>query len=175
MQEAHVHAGTEEVLCPLVQDQMEILLDEMRLSENPCQHNHDLSYYFDHTESDLVSINPIGEIKFSIGDGDGVRHNKTSIDSLYSCTDEQRKRPLTWVGGLGCVVFCGLDVPIEGDELLRVVLNPGLTDQLVTYQPEHPWVGFHLGNLLCHGEWDLDLRESLIGGLDCLLESLCLG
>ena len=79
------------------------------------------------------------------------------------------------VGGLGCVVFCGLDVPIEGEELLRVVLNPGLTDQPVTYQPEHPWVGFHLGNLLCHGEWDLDLRESLIGGLDCLLESLCLG
>ena len=29
MQEAHVHAGTEEVLCPLVQDQMEILLDGM--------------------------------------------------------------------------------------------------------------------------------------------------
>ena len=77
---------------------MEILLDEMRLSENPCQHNHDLSYYFDHTESDLVSINPIGEIKFSIGDGDEVRHNKISIDSLYSCTDEQRKRPLTWGG-----------------------------------------------------------------------------
>ena len=75
---------------------MEILLDGMRLSENPCQHNHDLSYYFDHTESDLVSINPIGEIKFSIGDGDEVRHNKISIDSLYSCTDEQRKRPLTW-------------------------------------------------------------------------------
>ena len=96
MQEVHVHAGTEEVLCPLNLDQMEILLDGMRLSENPCQHNHDLSYYFDHTESDLVSINPIGEIKFSIGDGDEVRHNKTSIDSLYSCTDEQRKRPLTW-------------------------------------------------------------------------------
>ena len=71
----------------------------MSSSENPCwtcQHNHDLSYYFDHTESDLVSINPIGEIKFSIGDGDEVRHNKISIDSLYSCTDEQRKRPLTW-------------------------------------------------------------------------------
>ena len=79
------------------------------------------------------------------------------------------------VGGLGCVVLCGLDVSIEGEELLRVVLNPGLTDQLVTYQPEHPWVGFHLGNLLCQGEWDLDLRESLIGGLDCLLESICLG
>ena len=73
------------------------------------------------------------------------------------------------------MVFCGLDVPIEGEELLRVVLNPGFTDQLVTYQPEHTWVGFHLGNLLCQGEWDLDLRESLIGGLDCLLESLCLG
>ena len=56
------------------------------------------------------------------------------------------------VGGLGCVVFCGLDVSIEGEELFRVVLNPGLTDQLVTYQPEHTWVGFHLGNLLCHGE-----------------------
>ena len=79
------------------------------------------------------------------------------------------------VGGLGCVVFCGLDVPIEGEELLRVVLNPGFTDQLVTYQPEHTWVGFHLGNLLCQGEWDLDLREGLVCGLDCLLESLCLG
>lgn len=155
---------------------MEILLDGMRLSENPCQHNHDLSYYFDHTESDLVSINPIGEIKFSIGDGDEVRYNKISIDSLYSCTDEQRKRPLTWGGwSWVCVVFCGLDVPIEREELLRVVLNPGFTDQLVTYQPEHTWVGFHLGNLLCQGEWDLDLRESLVCGLDCLLESLCLG
>ena len=36
MQEVHVHAGTEEVLCPLDLDQMEILLDGMRLSENPC-------------------------------------------------------------------------------------------------------------------------------------------
>ena len=124
----------------------------------------------------LYLFNPIGEIKFSIGDGDEVRHNKTSIDSLYSCTDEQKKKTThLGVGGLGCVVFCGLDVPIEGEELLRVVLNPGFTDQLVTYQPEHTWVGFHLCNLLCQGEWDLDLRESLIGGLDCLLESLCLG
>ena len=52
------------------------LRNGMRPSENTCwtcQHNHDLSYYFDHTESDLVSINPIGEIKFSIGDGDEVR------------------------------------------------------------------------------------------------------
>lgn len=71
--------------------------------------------------------------------------------------------------------FCGLDVPIEGEELLRVVLNLCLTDELVTYQPELTWVGFHLGNLLCHGEGDLYLRESLIGGLDCLPESLCLG
>lgn len=50
--------------------------DGMRPSENTCwtcQYNHNLSYYFDHTESDLVSINPIGEIKFSIGDGDEVR------------------------------------------------------------------------------------------------------
>ena len=80
---------------------MEILLDGMewvlqKIPAGMCQYNHDLSYYFDHTESDLVSINPIGEIKFSIGDGDEVRHNKISIDSLYSCTDEQRKRPLTW-------------------------------------------------------------------------------
>ena len=97
------------------------------------------------------------------------------IDSLYSCTDEQRKRPLTWVGGLGCVVFCGLDVPIEGEELLGVVPDPGLTDELVTYQPELTWVSFHPGNLLCHGEGDLYWRESLIGGLDCLPESLCLG
>ena len=97
------------------------------------------------------------------------------IDSLYSCTDEQRKRPLTWVGGLGCVVFCGLDVPIEGEELLGVVPDPGLTDELVTYQPELTWVSFHPGNLLCHGEGDLYWRESLIGGLDCLPEPLCLG
>ena len=154
---------------------MEILLDGMRLSENPCQHNHDLSYYFDHTESDLVSINPIGEIKFSIGDGDEVRHNKTSIDSLYSCMMNKEEDHSLGVGGLGCVVFCGLDVPIEGEEFLRVVLNPGLTDQLVTYQSELTWIGFHLGNLLCHSEGDLYLREGLIGGLDCLLESLCLG
>ena len=96
MQEVHVHAGTEEVLRPLDLDQMEILLDGMewvlqKIPAGMCQHNHDLSYYFDHTESDLVSINPIGEIKFSIGDGDEVRHNKISIDSLYSCTDEQKK------------------------------------------------------------------------------------
>ena len=77
---------------------MEILLDGMRLSENPCQHNHDLSYYFGSAGFIFVSINPIGEIKFSIGDGDEVRHNKISIDSLYSCTDEQRRRPLTWGG-----------------------------------------------------------------------------
>ena len=181
MQEAHAHAGGT-CTCrdrggavSLVPRPMETLLDGMRLSENSCQHNHDLSYYFDHTESGLVSINPIGEIKFSIGDGDEVRHNKISIDSLYVVLINKEEDHSLGVGGLGCVVFCGLDVPIEGDELLRVVLNPGLTDQFVTYQPEHPWVGFHLGNLLCHGEWDLDLRESLVCGLDCLLESLCLG
>lgn len=56
--------------------------DGMSSPENPRRHNHDLSYYFDHTESDLVSINPIGEIKFSIGDGDEVRHNKISIIKL---------------------------------------------------------------------------------------------
>lgn len=60
---------------------------------------------------------------------------------------DKKRRPLTWVWVvLGVMVCCGLDVPIEGEELLRVVLNPGLTDQ-----PEHPWVDFHLGNLLCHG------------------------
>lgn len=93
------------------------------------------------------------------------------IDSLM---DKEEDHSLG-VGGLGCVVFCGLDVPIEGEELLRVVPDPGLTDELVTYQSELTWVGFHLGNLLCQGEGDLDLRESLIGGLDCLLESICLG
>lgn len=73
------------------------------------------------------------------------------------------------------MAVCGLDVPIEGEELFRVVLYPGLTDEFVTYQPEHTRVGFHLGNLLCHSEGDLDQREVLVGGLDCLLESLCLG
>ena len=118
MQEVHVHAGTEEVLCPLDQDQLIVFI--------------------------VVLIDK--EEDHSLG-----------------------------VGGLGCVVFCGLDVPIEGDELLRVVPDPGFTDELVTYQSELTWVGFHLGNLLCHSEGDLDLREGLIGGLDCLLESICLG
>ena len=54
----------------------------MSSPENPRRHNHGLSYYFDHTEFDLVSINSIGEIKFSIGDGDEVRHNKISIIKL---------------------------------------------------------------------------------------------
>lgn len=77
--EAHVHAGCT-CTCRdrggavfLGSRPMEILLDGMRLSKVSFQHNHDLSYYFNHTESDLVSINPIGEIKFSIGDGDEVR------------------------------------------------------------------------------------------------------
>ena len=87
----------------------------------------------------------------------------------------KKKTTHLWVGGLGDGGGLRSIISIEGDELLRVVLNPCLTDELVTYQPEHPWVGFHLGNLLCHGEGDLYLRESLIGGLDCLLESLCLG
>ena len=73
MQDVHVHAGTKEGTVSLGPGPMEILLDGMRLSENPYQHNYDLSYYFDHTESHLVSINTIGEIKFSIGDGDEVR------------------------------------------------------------------------------------------------------
>ena len=85
MQEAHVHAGTEEALCPLVQDQWRLYLMEwvlQKIHTGMRRHNHGLSYYFDHTESDLVSINPIGEIKFSIGDGDEVRHNKISIIKL---------------------------------------------------------------------------------------------
>ena len=90
-------------------------------------------------------------------------------------TCRQKKATHLGVGGLGCGDVLGLDVPIEGEELLRVVPDPGFTDELVTYQSELTWVGFHLGNLLCQGEWDLDLREGLIGGLDCLLESLCLG
>lgn len=88
MQEAYAHAGGT-CTCrdrggavSLGPRPMETLLDGMRPSENPCQHNHDLSYYFDHTESDLVFINPIGEIKFSIGDGDEVRHNKIRLIKL---------------------------------------------------------------------------------------------
>lgn len=63
----------------------------------------------------------------------------------------------SWVA----VAACGLDVPIEGEELLWVVLYPGLSDELVTYQPEHTGVGFHFGNLLCHGLRDSCSRESL--------------
>lgn len=88
--------------------------------------------------------------------------------------DKKKTTHLVWVV-LGVMEFCGLDVPIEGEELLRVVLNPCLTDELVTYQPELTWVDFHPGNLLCHSEGDLYLRESLISGLDCLPEPLCLG
>ena len=97
------------------------------------------------------------------------------IDSLYSCMMNKEEDHSLGVGGLGCVVFCGLDVPIEGEELLWVVPDPGFTDEFVTYQSELTWIGFHPGNLLCHSEGDLYLREGLIGGLDCLLESICLG
>ena len=41
--------------------------------------------------------------------------------------DKKEDHSLGWVV-LGVMEFCGLDVPIEGEELLRVVLNPGLTD-----------------------------------------------
>ena len=73
------------------------------------------------------------------------------------------------------VAACGLDVPIEGEELLRVVLYPFLCDEFVTYQPEHTMVCFHLGNLLCHGLRDSCSRESLCLVVGNLLESLCLG
>ena len=87
MQEAYVHAGAEEGAVSLGPGPRETLLDGMewvhkKIHTGTCRHNHGLSYYFDHTESDLVSINPIGEIKFSIGDGDEVRHNKISIIKL---------------------------------------------------------------------------------------------
>ena len=55
----------------------------------------------------LYLFNPIGEIKFSIGDGDEVRHNKTSIDSLYSCTDEQKKKT-THLGWVVLGVWCSV-------------------------------------------------------------------
>ena len=72
MQEVHVHAGTEEVLCPLDLDQMEILLDGMewvlqKIPAGMCQHNHDLLWF---------------SWIFSIGDGDEVRYNKISIIKL---------------------------------------------------------------------------------------------
>ena len=87
MQEAYVHAGAEEGAVFLGPGPRETLLEGMewvhkKIHTGTCRHNHGLSYYFDHTESDLVSINPIGEIKFSIGDGDEVRHNKISIIKL---------------------------------------------------------------------------------------------
>lgn len=47
-----------------------------------------------HTSIIMTYFGSVGYFLF--GDGDEVRHNKISIDSLYSCTDEQRKRPLTW-------------------------------------------------------------------------------
>ena len=55
--------------------------DFQKIHAGTHQHNHDLLWF---------------SWIFSIGDGDEVRHNKINIDSLYSCTDEQRKRPLTW-------------------------------------------------------------------------------
>ena len=106
---------------------------------------------------------------------DGSEGCGLDLEVVMSVGWIKKKATHLWVGGLGDGGGLRSTISIEGEELLRVVLNPCLTDELVTYQPEHTWVGFHLGNLLCHGEWDLDLRESLIGGLDCLLESLCLG
>ena len=67
-------------------------------------------------------------------------------------TCRQKKTTHLGVGGLGRGGVLGLDVPIEGEELFWVVLYPGLTYEFVTYQPEHSWAGFHLGNLLCQGE-----------------------
>ena len=58
------------------------LRNGMRLSENPCwtcHHNHGLSYYFGSAGFVFVYINPIGEIKFFIGD-DEV-HQGSSIPS----------------------------------------------------------------------------------------------
>ena len=83
MQDVHVHAGTEEGTVFFGPGPMEILLDGMRLSENPYQHNHDISYHIILVQLDLFLYTfSIGEIKFSIGDGDEVRHNKTSIVKL---------------------------------------------------------------------------------------------
>ena len=80
-------------------------------------------------------------------------------------------------GGWSCGAAAARDsdIPIEGDELLRVVLNPGLADEFVTHKPEHSRVGLHLGYLLRQGEGDLDLGEGLVSGLDRLLESVSLG
>lgn len=74
MQEVHVHAGTEEVLCPLDQDQWGLYLMGWNEFSRKSTLGHAGIYF--------VSINPIGEIKFSIGDGDEVRHNKISIIKL---------------------------------------------------------------------------------------------
>ena len=48
----------------------------------------------------------IGEIKFSIGDGDEVRHNKISIDSLYVVLiNKEKDHSLGWVVlGVWCFV-----------------------------------------------------------------------
>lgn len=78
-------------------------------------------------------------------------HLSNAGNGLMTCRQKKKTTHLG-VGGLGCGGVLGLDVPIEGEELFWVVLYPGLTYEFVTYQPEHPWVGFHLGNLLCQGE-----------------------
>ena len=55
----------------------------MSSPENPRQHNHGLSYHITLVQLDLFLYTfSIGEIKFSIGDGDEVRHNKISIIKL---------------------------------------------------------------------------------------------
>lgn len=91
--EAHVHAGGT-CTCrdrggavSLGPGPMETLLDGMSSPENPRWDAPAylwpiLSYYFGSAGFIFVSINPIGEIKFSIGDGDEVRHNKISIIKL---------------------------------------------------------------------------------------------
>ena len=106
---------------------------------------------------------------------DGFEGCGLDLEVVRSVGWIKKKATHLWVGGLGDGGGLRSTISIEGDELLRVVLNPCLTDELVTYQSELTWVGFHPGNLLSHGEGDLYLRESLVGGLDCLPESLCLG
>ena len=182
MQEVHVHAGTEEGAVSLGPGPMETLLEgwnEFSRKSTPGCAGIIMVYHITLTILNLTLYPLIQLEKLSFLLAMAMRfviikQVDEMIVFIVVLMNKEKDHSLG-VGGLGCVVFCGLDIPIEGEELLRVVLNPGLTDQLVTYQPEHTWVGFHLGNLLCHGEWDLDLRESLIGGLDCLLESLCLG
>ena len=126
MQEVHVHAGTEEGAVSLGPGPMETLLDGMSSpgkSTPGCASI--IMTYFGSAGFVFVYINQVGEIKFSTDETMRfVIIKQVLIVFIVVLMNKEKDHSLgggwSWV----CVVFCGLDVPIEREELFRVVLNP---------------------------------------------------